>query len=114
MDMFLSAGHRSAYLGANALLPSPPLAKVLIADRGYDSDWFHRAWVDRAIEPCIPSRRGRKDPVLHDPVFYRQRYRIENMVARLKDWRPIATRYVRCPRVFLSACALASVVLFCL
>jgi hypothetical protein len=37
---------------------------------------------------------------------------IENAFARLKDWRRIATRYDRCVRVFLSACALAAVVLF--
>jgi transposase len=34
------------------------------------------------------------------------------MFARLKDWRRIATRYDRCAKVFLSACALAAVVLF--
>jgi hypothetical protein len=32
--------------------------------------------------------------------------------ARLKDWRRIATRYERCPDLFLSACALATVVPF--
>ncbi len=37
---------------------------------------------------------------------------IENMFARLKDWRRIATRYDRCAKVFLSACALAAVVMF--
>jgi transposase len=110
--MFLSAGHRSDYLGAKALFSSLPEAKVLVADRGYDADWFRWALADRSIEPCIPSRKGRKDPVSHDPTVYRQRHRIENMFARLKDWRRIATRYDRCVRVFLSACALAAVVLF--
>jgi transposase len=37
---------------------------------------------------------------------------IENMFARLKDWRRVATRYDRCADLFLSACALAAVVLF--
>jgi transposase len=31
---------------------------------------------------------------------------------RLKDWRRIATRYDRCPKVFLSAIALAATVVF--
>jgi transposase len=110
--MFLSAGHRSDYLGAKALFPSLPETKVLIADRGYDADWLRWALADRGIEPCIPSRKGRKDPASHDPTVYRQRHRIENMFARLKDWRRIATRYDRCARVFLSAFALAAVVLF--
>ncbi|HDR27711.1 MAG TPA: IS5/IS1182 family transposase, partial [Rhodovulum sp.] len=43
---------------------------------------------------------------------YRKRHRIENSFARLKDWRRVATRYDRCPKVFLSASALAAVVMF--
>jgi hypothetical protein len=34
------------------------------------------------------------------------------MFGRLKDWRRIGARYDRCPRVFLSAVALATTVLF--
>jgi transposase len=89
-----------------------PPAKALLADRGYDADWFRWALADRGIQACIPSRKGRKQVIPHDAILYRQRHRIENMFARLKDWRRIATRYDRCAKVFLSACALAAVVLF--
>jgi hypothetical protein len=34
------------------------------------------------------------------------------MFGRLKDWRRVATRYDRCPTVFLSAVALAATVMF--
>ena len=34
------------------------------------------------------------------------------MSGRLKDWPRIATRYDRCPKVFLSAIALAVAVVF--
>lgn len=112
IQMFLSAGHRSDYLGAHALLPLLPQAKALIADRGYDADWLRWALADRGIKACIPSRKSRKQIIPHDPALYRERHRIENMFARLKDWRRIATRYDRCAKVFLSACALAAVVLF--
>jgi len=37
---------------------------------------------------------------------------IEIMFGRLKDWRRVATRYDRCPKVFLSAIALAATVIF--
>ncbi len=110
--MFLSAGHRSDYLGAKALLSSLPQAKALIADRGYDADWFRWALAERGIEPCILSRKGLKISIPHDAELYRQRHRIENMFARLKDWRRVATRYDRCAKVFLSACALAAAVMF--
>jgi transposase len=110
--MFLSAGQTSDDIGARTLVAGLPKADTLIADRGYDADWFRNALKDLGIAPCIPSRRGRKAPIPHDPDLYKRRHRIENSFARLKDWRRIATRYDRCPNVFFSACALAAVVLF--
>jgi len=112
LRLFLTAGQCSDYFGARALLDSLPPAKHMLADRGYDADWYREALVDKGITPCIPSRKGRKTPVHYDEARYRQRHRIENSFARLKDWRRIATRYDRCPKVFLSACALAAVVMF--
>lgn len=110
--MFLSAGQTSDYLGARVLLPSLPQAKMLLADRGYDAGWFRGALADRGIAACIPSKIRRKAPIPHDPMLYRQRHRIENAFGRLKNWRRVATRYNRCPIVFLSACALAALVMF--
>ena len=112
IGLFLSAGQTSDYIGARALLSSLPQAGTLLADRGYDADWFRNALAERGIRSCIPSRRGRKKASPQDPDLYRQRHRIENMFARLKDWRRIATRYDRCADIFLSACALAAVVMF--
>jgi len=110
--LFLSAGQVSDYIGARALLSSLPSAGVLLADRGYDADWFRNALTGRDILPCIPSRRKRHKAIPHDQDLYRQRHKIENMFARLKDWRRVATRYDRCADIFLSACALAAVVMF--
>jgi transposase len=112
IGLYLSAGQTSDYIGARALLPSLPRAGTLLADRGYDADWFRNALKERDIQPCIPSRRGRRLAIPHDLDLYRLRHRIENMFARLKDWRRIATRYDRCADIFLSACALAAVVMF--
>jgi transposase len=94
------------------LLPSIPSADVLLADRGYDAGWFREALIERGITPCIPPRKARKIDVQYDKTLYRKRHRIENMFGRLKDWRRIATRYDRCADIFLSACALAAVILF--
>ena len=112
LRMFLTAGHRSDYIGARALLDSLPEAQHLLADRGYDADWYREALENKGIKPCIPSRKGRKVPLEYDAARYRDRHKIENSFARLKDWRRVATRYDRCPKVFLSACALAAVVMF--
>jgi transposase len=64
------------------------------------------------IAPRIPARSGRKTPIPHDSDLHRKRQRIGNAFARLKDWRRIATRYDRCPILFLSACALAATVIY--
>ena len=45
-------------------------------------------------------------------LAYKRRNRIEIMFGRLKDWRRVATRYDRCPKVFLSAIALAALVIY--
>ena len=112
IGMFLTAGQTSDYIGARALLSSLPEADHLLADRGYDADWFRNALIERDIQPCIPSRKCRKVAIPHDATLYRQRHRIENAFARLKDWRRIAIRYDRCADLFLSACALAATVMF--
>ena len=112
LRLFLTAGQRSAYIGARALLSNLPTAKHMLADRGYDADWYREALEEKGITPCIPSRKGRKVPIPHDADRYKARHKIENSFARLKDWRRVATRYDRCPKVFLSACALAAVVMF--
>ena len=54
--MFLSAGQTSDYIGARALLSSIAPAGALLADRGYDADWFRKALIEMGITPCIPSR----------------------------------------------------------
>ncbi len=109
---FMTAGQVSDYTGAAALLGSLPKAEWLLADRGYDADWFREALKDKGIKPCIPGRKSRDKPIKHDKRRYKRRNRIEIMFGRLKDWRRVATRYDRCPKVFLSAVALAATVMF--
>ena len=112
LDLFVTAGQVSDYMGAAALLSSLPKAKWLLGDRGYDADWFREALKDKEITPCIPGRRQRKAPIKYDKRRYRSRNRIEIMFGRLKDWRRVATRYDRCPRVFLSTIILAALVIY--
>ena len=110
--MFITAGQVSDYIGARALLSRLPNVKWLLGDRGYDADWFREALQDKGISACIPGRKQRKTPVKYDKRRYKRRNRIEIMFGRLKDWRRVATRYDRCPKVFLSAIALAALVIY--
>ena len=100
----------SDHRGARLVLDALPPASALIADRGYDSSGFRAALMERGIEPCIPSSRSRKVLIPHDKVLYRQRHKIENMFAKLKDWRRVATRYDRCAHTFFSAICIAAAV----
>ena len=109
---FMTAGQISDYIGASALLDNLPMAQWLLADRGYDADWFRDALEEKGIRPCIPGRRSRGKPVKYDKRKYKRRNRIEIMFGRLKDWRRVATRYDRCPTAFFSAIALAATVIF--
>lgn len=110
--MVLTEGQASDYKGAAILLDKLPAAKEMLADRGYDSDWFRDALRAKGTEPCIPPRRNRKTLIEYDKTLYKQRHKIENMFGRLKDWRRIAMRYDRCAHTFFSAICLACSVIF--
>ncbi len=112
LDLFVTAGQVSDYIGARALLSGLPNVKWLLGDRGYDADWFREALQDKGIRACIPDRKQRKTPVQYDKRRYRRRNRIGIMFGRLKDWRRVATHYDHCPKVFLSAIALAATVIY--
>ncbi len=110
--LHLTEGQTSDYKGARVLLDALPPAKTLLADRGYDAAWFRQALTQRGITPCIHSQRTRAIQHSYDRLLYQQRHRVENMFARLKDWRRIHTRYDRCAHAFLSAIAFAASFIF--
>ncbi len=110
--MMLTEGQMSDHKGARLMFNALPKAKTLIADKGYDSSAFRDALKERGTEPCIPSRRNRKTPIDYDKALYKQRHKVENLFAKLKDWRRIATRYDRCAHTFFSAICIAAAVAF--
>jgi len=112
LKFFLTAGQVSDHTGAAPLLGSLPAAEWMIADRGYDADWFRDALKDMGIRPCIPGRRSRGKAVRYDKRRDKGHNGIEIMFRRIKDWRRAATRYDRCPNVVLSAVAPAATVMF--
>ena len=73
LRMFLTAGLRSDYIGAQALLDGSPPAEHMLVDLGYDADWCREAHAGKGIAPYIPSRKSRKFPIPHDEARYRKR-----------------------------------------
>src|SRR5580698_1916255 len=74
--LHLTAGQVSDHKGARELLPRLPKAAALLADRGYDSNWFRNALADQGTVPCIPPTKSRKQPLDYDKTLYRQRHKV--------------------------------------
>ena len=103
--------------GATDVIPSGsnrklPKAQTLIGDRGYDSNKIRKMLAEQKIEPCIPPKKNRKETIEYCKTTYKTRHRVENLFARLKDWRRIATRYDRCAHTFRSAIYIAATIIF--
>ena len=110
--LHLSEGQANDHKTAAAIVDHLPPARFLLADRAYGSAAFRQALTDQGITPCIPPHASHRIQHDYDRVLYRQRHRIENMFAKLKDRRRIHTRYDRCAHTFLSAIAFAAAFIF--
>ena len=108
----LTAGHVSDIRAAELLTAEAIRFRRLVADKGYDADCFRRTLREAGTTPLIPGRSNRKRRIRHDERHYRDRWLIEAMFCRLKDFRRVATRYDKLAANFLSAAALAAVVAF--
>jgi transposase len=76
--------------------------KKLLGDKGYDANAIRDDLEERGIEPVIPPKSNRKEPIEHDREAYKRRNLIERCVNALKQCRRIATRYEKTARAFLS------------
>ena len=85
-----------------------PRGGYVVADKGYDSNQIRNLIKETDSVPVIP----RKKNSLHgnddmDWGLYKYRHLVENIFARLKHFRSIATRYDKLKRNFESMLALA-------
>lgn len=83
-------------------------ASYIIADKGYDSESLRQQIRDKGAVPVIPrkgnSTIGNGDI---DWCLYKYRHLVENVFARLKHYRAVATRYDKLLRNYVSTLALA-------
>lgn len=110
--LVLTPGNIPDISAARQCIGALPASAELVADKGYDADALREWLARRGTLAVIPPMRHRRVQFPYDRRVYNRRNVIERMFCRLKDWRRIATRYDRCPKVFLSAVALAATVLF--
>lgn len=78
--------------------------EVVIADKAYDAAWIRALIEERGAKPVIPQRVG---AVALNPNYDRD-ILIENLFARLKQWRAVATRYEKTAANFLAVLHIAS------
>ncbi len=83
-------------------------AEHFIADKGYDSDDIRECARRSGMKPVIPRRSNSKklNPEF-DRRLYRLRHLVENLFARLKHFRGLATRFDKLARNFKSMVYLA-------
>ncbi len=93
---------------ATDLIAKLPSSDYVIADKGYDSESIREIIRNKKAIPVIPrkknSKTGNSDM---DWCLYKCRHLIENVFARLKHYRAIATRYDKLERNYASTLALA-------
>ena len=81
-------------------------------DKGYDSDAI-RAYVNQhggVAVIAVKASRAEKPPLAEH--LYCERHRIENLFARLKSFRHIATRYEKLRATFAAMVTLACILVW--
>src|SRR4051812_2934472 len=85
----------------------PDVPGWIVGDRGFASDAFRERIWNLGARPAIPPKR-RDAPVACPEWIYNNRHLVENLWARLKEWRAVATRYEKTARSFLGVLCIAA------
>lgn len=100
---------------AQALLePFDLSGRLILADKGYDSDKFVHWIEERGGIVVIPSRICAKRPRNTDWHTYKERHLVENLFLKLKNYRRFATRYEKKALYFHAVVSLACILVWLL
>jgi transposase len=108
VKLTLTPGQAADVTQAEALMKGVP-AKVVIADKGYDSKAVVQQIEARGAEAVIPSLKTRKEQRPYDRERYKDRNLAERFWRKLKEYRRVATRYEKTARNFLGFALVASI-----
>ena len=87
-------------------------AQNILADKAYDSDSIIEKSILQEINPVIPPERNRKIQRDYDKDLYKIRHLVENAFLQLKQWRGIATRYLKNTKSFLAAVHIRCIIMW--
>lgn len=108
IDFEITGGEVHDAKVADKLIEKIKAAENFIADKGYDSDEIRERARQAGMNPVIPRRsNSTKANLEFDKHLYKQRHLVENLFARLKHFRSIATRFEKLARNFKAIVYLA-------
>jgi transposase len=106
----LTSGESHDLDGFDALQACLTQAQMVLADKAYDADERVRDKLkENGCIAVIPYKKTRLQPLEYDKHIYKLRHLIENVFAKLKQFRGIATRYDKLAKVFLGAVYMAAI-----
>ena len=106
----LTGGEVSDVKGYAPVMAEPgPEPKVVLADKGYDTDAILADLVARNIAAIIPPKSNRKVQPVIDGHLYALRNLVERCFSKLKHSRRLATRYDKTADSYLGFVLVASV-----
>ena len=111
LRLILTPGQTADVTQAEALVSDIPL-KILLADKGYDSQAFVDYLAKEGIDALIPSRSNAKHPRTYDKVVYKERHLIECFFGKIKHYRRVFSRFDKKAQNFLSFLHFVSVLLW--
>jgi transposase len=111
LRFILTAGQAHESKQAEALIDGFDFDKLL-ADKGFDSDWFRAEIASVGAEAVIPPLGSRKETIAYDEHLYRERNLIERFFNKIKHFRRIATRYEKTAISFAAMLALVGAMIW--
>jgi len=108
IEFYITGGEVHDSKAAPTLIDMLPSSDYIIGDRGYDSEALREQIRNKNAIPVIPRKKNSKVGNADiDWCLYKYRHLVENIFARLKQYRGIATRYDKLKRNYESTLALA-------
>jgi transposase len=108
VEFEITGGEVNDCAAAPQMIARLPDLEEIVADKGYDSECIQEQITKKGARAVIPRKRNSlKGNADMDWGLYRYRHLVENTIARLKQYRAIATRYDKLKRNFESMVAIA-------
>jgi transposase len=108
IDFEITEGQVHDIQKAVELVERTPRSEYTVGDKGYDGEYLR--WVIRQCNsiPVIPKKKNSiSTNQQYDKDIYRLRHLVENLFARLKHFRGIATRFDKLKRNYVGTLAIA-------